>query len=127
LLPIGSIVKPSTKRIIIQPLISGFKYELANFSGTGVQTLSFVQRLPEKKLILTKDAKNEFRKMETVQDGTTNEEVLAMLLQRLIHLNHLLPCSENFLAAHHIELALTILTNRTADRVKRGVEGTAQK
>jgi predicted transcriptional regulator len=111
----------------MNPIVPGFKYELANFSGTGVQTISFVQRLPEKKLILTKDAKNEFRRMETVNDGTTNEEVLAMLLQRLIHLQHLLPCTENFLACHHIELALTVLTNRTADRVKRNVEGTAQK
>jgi|SRR6266850_727029 len=111
----------------MNPIVPGFVYELANHGGTGVQRLSFVQRLPEKKLILTKDAKNEFRKMETVNEGTTTEEVLAALLQRIIHLQHLLPCSDNFLVAHHIELALTLLTNRTTDRVKRGVEGTAQK
>lgn len=114
----------------MNPKIPGYVYELANHGGAGQQTLAFVQRRPEASPVLLNAQKENLQKpapMATVIEGTTNEEVLAALLHRLIHLNQLLPCTENFLAAHHIELALTTLNNRTQDRLKRGVEGTAQR
>lgn len=105
----------------MNPITPGYKYDLANRGGSGIQVLQFEQREPSQFVT------NGPRALTTVEDGTTTEEVLAALLHRTIHLNQLLPCPDNFLIAHHLELALTLLNNRTADRMKRGVEGTAQQ
>ena len=59
-----------------------------------------------------------------VQSGTTNEEVLAMLIDRVQHLNQKASCRENSIAITHLEEALLWLNRRTADRIKRGVENT---
>jgi len=59
-----------------------------------------------------------------IQDGTTNEEVLAMLIDRMIHLGTLLPDKYNVDATFHLKEALKALEARTADRKARGVEGT---
>jgi len=64
---------------------------------------------------------------ETVNDGTTNEEVLTMLIDRLEHLNQKLGHPLTFLALHHCGLALSMLMQRTAERQARGVEGTPQR
>lgn len=109
----------------MNPITPGYKYELADHSGATAQTLSFVERRPSGSRILIK--RDTHAKMETVIDGTTTEEVLAALLHRMIHLNELLPCNDNAFVAHHLELALTLLNNRTADRTKRGVEGTTER
>lgn len=115
----------------MKPLIPGYKYELAHRDGAAATVLQFVERKPEAKSIIAASAdgrtKTEApRKMETVVDGVTTEEVIAALLHRTIHLQALLPSVDNLLVAHHLELALTCLANRTNDRTKRGVEGTAQ-
>ena len=59
----------------------------------------------------------------TVKDGTTNEELLEILIDRLNYLNNKFPCRENAVAITHIETALLWLNKRTNDRLKRGVEG----
>jgi hypothetical protein len=63
----------------------------------------------------------EFR---TVNDGTTNEEVLAVLIDRLQSLNQKAACRENSIVLTHLETALLWLNKRTANRKARGVEGT---
>jgi hypothetical protein len=92
-------------------LTPGHKYELSNFETNGTQTLQFIE----------KDIA-----MNTLHDGTTNEEVLAMLIDRLAYLGDRLPCRENALAKTRCEEALMWLAKRTTDRRARGVEGTSK-
>lgn len=60
----------------------------------------------------------------TKLDGVTNEEVINVLLHRLVTLNKKMPCRENALAITKLEEALMWLQRRTVNRVARGVEGT---
>ena len=97
-------------------LTEGHKYSLANFeNGIEAQTIQFIEKQP---------SINSTFKLETVHDGTTNEEVLAMLIDRLQFLGEKLPCRENSIAITKCEEALMWLNKRTAERKARGVEGT---
>lgn len=82
------------------------------------QQLQFIQKEP---------VESGSTEMKTVHNGTTNEEVLAVLIDRIQFLNAKFPCKENAVALTHIETALLWLNKRTADRKARGVEGTHQK
>ena len=94
----------------MKALTPGHKYQLNDFENPGsCQHLQFIE----------KDAA-----MNTINDGTTNEEVLAMLIDRLAFLNDRLPSRESALARTKCEEALLWLNKRTADRIQRGVEGT---
>lgn len=96
-------------------LTEGHAYELANFEGTEPgQRLQFIQKSPKTP---------EDPTLETISDGTTNEEVLAVLIDRINFLNAKFPCRENSIALTHIETALLWLNKRTADRIARNVEG----
>lgn len=97
----------------------GHKYELENFENQSIsgQTIQFIEKVK-------KDASNE---LSTVNDGTTNEELLSVLINRLNYLNDKFPCRENSIAITHIETALLWLNKRTQDRVNRGVEGKNEK
>lgn len=63
----------------------------------------------------------------TVSNGTTNEEVLRVLIDRMTFLQAKAPCRENAIVITKLEESLMWLEKRTADRVSRGVEGTHQK
>jgi hypothetical protein len=60
----------------------------------------------------------------TIHNGTTNEEVLRVLIDRLDAMNNKLPCKENAVALTHIQTGLLWLEKRTAERKARNVEGT---
>lgn len=93
----------------------GHTYELANFENKGFsQTLQFIH----KEVVI--GGKNE---LKTIADGTTNEEVLEMLIDRMNYLQSKFPCRENALVITKLEESLMWLNKRTADRVKRNVEG----
>lgn len=94
-------------------LTPGHLYSLENFEGKVPEThLQFIE----------KDVA-----MQTLNDGTTTEEVMAVLIDRLKFLNdNRLPCRENSLAVTKLEEALMWLQKRTADRKARGVEGTSK-
>ena len=62
----------------------------------------------------------------TVENGTTSETVLRVLIHRLNHLQAKASCRENSIAITHLETALLWLEKQTADRTARGVEGTPQ-
>ncbi len=99
-------------------LISGHRYELSHFENYGlpgcpVQTLQFIEKRPDKV-----DGT-----LVTVNDGTTNEEVIAVLIDRINYLNSEFPCRENSIALRKLEEALLWLNHRTAKRKERGVEG----
>ena len=99
-------------------LTPGHKYELANFEPLGPgavsQTIQFIEKVP------VAEGSTELR---TVNNGTTNEEVLAVLIDRLGNLQAKFPCRENALAITKLEEASMWLAKRTAERKARGVEG----
>lgn len=55
--------------------------------------------------------------------GTTTEQVIEVLIDRLEHLETLVPCKQNLSAIKSLKAALKSLEERSADRAKRGVEG----
>lgn len=95
-------------------LTEGHKYTLASFEEGESQTLQFIQKVP------THPGSTE---LETVANGTTNEEVLAMLIDRMQYLQGKFPCRENTIVITKLEESLMWLNKRTTDRKKRGVEG----
>ncbi len=94
----------------------GHTYELANFEDKSKsQTLQFI------------DKQKVDGTFKTIADGTSNEEVLEMLIDRMYWLQTLASCRENAIVITKLEEALMWLNKRTADRMKRGVEGTPAK
>lgn len=92
------------------------RYELDNFENKEApgQVLQFIEKEP------VQEGSSELR---TVSDGTTNEEVLRVLIDRLKGLGQKFPCRQNAIAITKLEEALMWLDNRTAERRARGVEG----
>lgn len=92
----------------------GHAYQLANFEiVNSYQELKFINKRP-----VGTDGK-----METVHDGTTNEEVLEALINRMQHLQDKFPCDENATVIVNLKESLDLLNKRTADRKARNVEG----
>jgi len=98
----------------MQVVTEGHKYALDNFEGEGQQVIQFIEKVP------VKLGEPELR---TVNDGTTNEDVLRMLIDRMHSLQSKFPCRENALVITKLEESLMWLEKRTADRKARGVEG----
>jgi hypothetical protein len=102
-------------------LTTGHKYELDNFEANLYelnQRLQFIQKEPEAEGSTA---------LKTVVDGTTNEEVLAVLVDRLQYLQAKFPCRENAIVITKLEECLMWLNKRTEDRKARNVEGTNAK
>ncbi len=99
-------------------LIEGHRYDLDLFEKN---------ENPEENCIIQfiqKEPKEEgSTELVTVHNGTTNEEVLEVVINRMIYLQNKFPCKENACAITHLQEALMWLEKRTRDRVKRGVEG----
>jgi len=100
----------------MKTLLVGHRYELENFEAKDQpgQCLQFIQKEP------IAEGSGELR---TVHDGTTNEEVLMVLIDRMNTMQAKFPCRENAIVTTHLETALLWLEKRTADRKARGVEG----
>lgn len=99
-------------------LTPGHKYELSNLenhAATG-QVLQFIQKEP------IAEGSKQFK---TVADGTTNEEVLEMLIDRIVTMNAQFSCQENEFCIEHLRCAMIYLKKRTLDRIVRNVEGKA--
>lgn len=89
-------------------LEAGHKYLLENMDNPNeFQEIKFINMLPNGTRI----------------DGTTNEEVINMLIDRMELLNSKFPCYYNEACIANLKLALKALLERTADRIKRQVEG----
>jgi hypothetical protein len=64
----------------------------------------------------------------TWSEGTTTEDVLNVLIDRLQTFQQgQWPCEENDFAITHLQAALEVMERRTADREARGVEGRPQQ
>lgn len=99
----------------MKSIVAGHLYGLKGFeSGEEDQAIQFIQKEP------VSEGSTE---LKTVSDGTTNEEVLSMLIDRIQHLQSKFPCRENAIVITKLEESLMWLNKRTADRVARNVEG----
>lgn len=100
---------------MIKVLVQGHKYVAANFEdGDSGQTIQFIQKEP-----LSEGSTD----LKTVSDGTTNEALLEVLIDRMQYLQGKFPCRENALVITKLEESLMWLNKRTEDRKKRNVEG----
>jgi hypothetical protein len=108
----------------MQVLTKGHRYELANFEkkDSPGQTLQFIEKDTDPSGI---GVGGDGVTLYTMNDGTTNEEVLEMLIDRMKYLQAKFPCKENACCITHLEEGLMWLEKRTRDRVKRDVEGKA--
>lgn len=100
----------------MKTIIEGHLYELGNFvneNGPG-QQLQFIHK---------QELDDDRGGLMKVTDGTTNEEVIEMMIDRSVSLNNKFPCEENVNAIASLKSALMWFRKRTADRQKRGVEG----
>ncbi len=113
-------------------LTPGHKYIAANFEDpTQGQTIQFIEKelrhdASETTTAISADKTSAelAGTLVTVNDGTTNEELIIILVDRLSFLNKKFPCKENACAITKLEEALHWLESRTKNRVKRGVYGT---
>ena len=108
----------------------GHNYVLDSFEGNNPQTIQFIEKEP-----ISKDKHPEYWEdgktpadstLHTVSDGTTNEAVLEMLINRMQFLQSKMACRENAIVITKLEESLMWLNKRTNDRKKRGVEGKHQ-
>jgi hypothetical protein len=94
----------------------GHLYHLLDFeSNVPMQKIQFIEKE-------TVDGE-----LRLVNDGTTNEEVLKVLIHRIQTLNKLFPCRENAIVITKLQEALMWCEERTRDRTERGVIGKHQK
>jgi hypothetical protein len=96
-------------------IVEGHLYELADMEenpGDPPQTLQFIHKT---------EIDGQF---VTVTNGTTNEEVIAVLIDRIRYLDRKAHHLENTNALDYLEGALEALKRRTEERKMRGVEGT---
>lgn len=100
----------------MKTLTPGHEYELHNVEG-GTQTLQFISKGPLSETDPT---------LVTLANGTTNEEVLDALIDRMQFLDGVVPCDANKSIITCLEEARTLIEQRTAERKERGVEGTNQ-
>lgn len=100
-------------------LTEGHRYELENFEAKDQpgQVIQFIEKSPAPGQTLGV--------LTTVNDGTTNEEVLKMLINRMESLASKFPSYETFCAIDHLKQALYAQQSRTYERQQRGVEGKA--
>lgn len=98
----------------------GHRYELENFENKEKEgiVIQFIEKIPA-----PKDEAEFEGQLLTLNDGTTNEEVLEMLIDRMSYLQGKFPCKENACCITHLQEGLMWLEKRTRDRVKRNVEG----
>lgn len=114
---------------IMKNLVLGHKYELKNFEKTEEkgQILQFIHKEPALQLVQEGKIENDPSftpaTLITVSDGTTNEEVIEALIDRISFLQDKFPCKENACCITHLQEALMWLEKRTSDRLKRNVEG----
>jgi len=90
----------------------GHLYILESLEDTNPQYLQFIQK--EK----IED------KFVTIKDGTTNEEVLKVMIDRLKTLDEKLPSRENAIVITKLEEALMWVEKRSNIRKTQGVYGT---
>lgn len=94
-------------------LTEGHKYQLSGFENAeNTQEIQFIEKM----------AIEGTTELKTVNDGTTNEEILEVLINRMNYLQGKLPCGENAIVITKLQESLMWLEKITSDRQKRNVE-----
>ena len=98
-------------------LVEGHGYEVENFEAN-------LHELNQRIYFIHKEPREVgSTELITVRDGTTNEEVLSVLIDRIKNLQAKFPCRENAIVITKLEESLMWREKRTADRRARKVEG----
>ena len=106
----------------MQILTPGHRYLLENFENkSNGQTIQFIEKVPFNRP--PEHGGPIAGELVTVNDGTTNEELLKCLIDRMNSMQAKFPCRENAIVVTKLEESLMWLEKRTADRKARGVEG----
>lgn len=100
----------NTKEDIMKVREKGYEYEVKNLTTDHHQTVRFVKE----------------PSTDNFEPGTTNEEILDMLIHRMNYLNAKLPCRENSIAITKLQEARMWLKERAMDRNLRGVKHTME-
>jgi len=119
----------------MEELVPGVKYLARSINGSEDQEIVFMSKQSNREFHENKaghqlpdyffEAMNvDPEEVNLVQDGTSNEEIIKVLLCRTSYLNEKLPCDENEQAIYHLRQALESFRKRTADRKSRNVENT---
>ena len=96
-------------------ITEGHRYIANNFEyPLDGQVIQFIHKVPKVE---------GSAELVTLMDGTTNEELLAILIDRIVFLQNKFPCRENAIVITKLEESLMWLNKRTADRMARNVEG----
>ena len=102
----------------------GHIYFLHNFDKSGtmegrngatIQILEFMKKEP------ISEGSTE---LKLTMNGTTNEEVLRVMIDRMEFLQEKMPCEENAGVIANLRNSLELLNKRTQSRIEKGVEGT---
>jgi hypothetical protein len=98
----------------MKTLTPGHKYELKSFEKEEhTQIIQFIEKAPI----------GDTTELKTINDGTTNEAALEVLIDRMNYLQGKFPCRENAIVITKLQESLMWLEKRTSDRKKRNVEG----
>jgi len=104
----------------------GHKYELDQFEKENPsvnRTIQFIEKVKRSESPVMSSEDSDPNELITINNGTTNEEVLKMLINRMYYLQGKFPCRENSIVITKLEESLMWLDKRTEDRKSRGVEG----
>lgn len=101
----------------MKELVKGHAFELESMDGENPQIVEFINKMKD-------EATDE---LITLKDGTTNEEVLRMMIRRMERLQEKMKCWENTAVIFKLKECLSILQSRTFERIQAGVEGSALK
>lgn len=105
----------------MQILDQGHQYELDNFGYIAENK----ERIPQQLQFIRKEQTFPgSTELKIMIDGTTNEEVLRVLIDRMEYLQELLPCEENVQIISLLNQALHFVNMRRKDRDARGITGT---
>ena len=105
-------------------LTKGHKYELDGFEDIqNVQEIQFIEKVRRCEAPMMSPKDSDPNELITLNDGTTNEEILEMLIDRMYYLQNKFPCRENSIVITNLEESLMWLNKRTQDRINRNVEG----
>ncbi len=96
-------------------IIPGHRYEVENFEQKEYgQIIQFIHKKPKEE---------GSAELITLSDGTTTEELIETVIDRMKYLQEQFPCKENACCITHLQEGLHWLHERTRDREKRKVEG----
>ena len=100
----------------MKTITAGHRYELENFEAKNQpgQVIQFIEKVP---------VPGQPGQLATMNDGTTNEEVMKMLIDRLQSLYDKFPSEETYVTISFLKVALYAQQLRTYERQQRGVEG----